>query len=399
MRHLLRLLALACTLGLLSPLAPASGTGDPDIDACATPRAVQGGGKSALAPAPGRMLVDYSHRNVADVSGYTDYLVSLGWIVDLLLTGPVTESLLAPYTIFLVPPGDFTTGLKPFSQSEITAVRDYVTAGGGVWLFNEYDTYPVGINSLASDYGFTFNDDFVFDYTDNEQNTYYWPTIHNIKPHVITRYVRTYGYYAGCSLNIDDPASEIAGGDDDSYSDEYSSVPPVLFSVTVGSGRVVGAGDATTLHPNYYPSLLREEEKRFLDNIVEWLGCAPSAASYGSGWPGTQGEPQLAALGDPLLCTGFAMSLSNSAGVATSAVVLVGFVEADLPTVFGGHVLVLPYAAFPVSLPAAGATLHASLPCNSDLCGLSVFLQAFEVDPGASRGVAFSSGMRLLLGQ
>ncbi|MFO0983022.1 MAG: hypothetical protein U1E76_15055 [Planctomycetota bacterium] len=123
-----------------------------------------------------------------------------------------------------------------------------------------------------------------------------------------------------------------------------------------------------------------------------------SSANYGSGWPGTNGVPGFSAGADPALCTTVTLNLANSLGANTTVALFVGIVQIDQPTIYGGHLLVAPTSSFLFTLPAAGLALPGALPCDGSLCGRSVYLQALEVDPGASKGVSFTQGLQLLLG-
>jgi len=100
----------------------------------------------------------------------------------------------------------------------------------------------------------------------------------------------------------------------------------------------------------------------------------------------------------PALCTSITLDLECSLGANTHAVILMGTVIADLPTAWDGHLLLLPGAVLPIVLPPAGVSLPATVPCDNGLCGLKVLLQALEMDPGASRGVSFTPGLELTLG-
>jgi hypothetical protein len=78
---------------------------------------------------------------------------------------------------------------------------------------------------------------------------------------------------------------------------------------------------------------------------------------------------------------------------------LIGLTPADQPTSYQGHLLVLPTNVFVLPLPPAGLSLQGSLPCDSALCGVSVFMQGLEFDAAASRGIAFTPGLELFLGR
>jgi hypothetical protein len=60
---------------------------------------------------------------------------------------------------------------------------------------------------------------------------------------------------------------------------------------------------------------------------------------------------------------------------------------------------VLPSFVLPFTLPASGAGVPYSVLCGDEFCGLGLFLQVLEVDPGASRGVSFTPPLELIHGQ
>jgi hypothetical protein len=122
-----------------------------------------------------------------------------------------------------------------------------------------------------------------------------------------------------------------------------------------------------------------------------------AATSYGQGHPGTSGVPALAS-DPPVLGKAIDIRIGNSLGAPTPGVLLVGTAAANLPTPFGGTLLVGGF--FPVSLtiPGNGATLRVAIPADLSASGSSVFLQVVEFDPGASHQLSFSRGLRETLG-
>lgn len=86
----------------------------------------------------------------------------------------------------------------------------------------------------------------------------------------------SFGYYAGCCLNVAYPAQVIASGDDDAYSADCAHYPSVLAAYD-GTGRAVFCGDMTALNSNYFGHL-RDEERRLIFNTLHWL-LRPQAVS------------------------------------------------------------------------------------------------------------------------
>jgi len=230
----------------------------------------------ASPPIAARLLVDRSHLGNFDVSGFTDHLTANGWIVGELVTGPVTTEALAGWDIYLIPVKT-NAGLSSFSQEEVDAVAMFLKDGGGLWAFHDYRKDATGINSLTSRFGVSFHEDMVYDPTDNPGPGYESiPLIQQISQHPITEGVDSFSYRAGCCLDVQSPAFVIAQGDDDAYSTNCSSIPPVL-AVTTDTGRAVFCGDITPMHPSYFPEHLTGSEIQLLINIANWLAIAPVA--------------------------------------------------------------------------------------------------------------------------
>ncbi len=128
------------------------------------------------------------------------------------------------------------------------------------------------------------------------------------------------------------------------------------------------------------------------DDVASW-------SNYGSGWPGTLGEPALTLSADPVLGTSVDLTLENSLGSPTSGMILIGFSQAAIPTNVGGTLLVLPNLILPLALiPAPDLTLPLHVACNPNLSGVSAYLQTIEFDFGASAGVAFTRGLQMTFG-
>jgi hypothetical protein len=131
---------------------------------------------------------------------------------------------------------------------------------------------------------------------------------------------------------------------------------------------------------------------------IDLPGCNASWDHYGAGWPGTNGVPALIPAGDPVLGCTLLVELQNSSGSASAGVLVVGLSPASVPTPIGGTLLVIPAATVAVGVPANGLTIPLPLRVNRLLCGTPIYLQAAQADAGASHGVSFTPGLRLVLG-
>jgi Tol biopolymer transport system component len=127
-----------------------------------------------------------------------------------------------------------------------------------------------------------------------------------------------------------------------------------------------------------------------------WIDAAWS--NYGAGLAGTNGVPAFTSRAAPLLGTSVTLDLENSSGIATTAVLFIGFDRATLPSVWGGVLLVAPFITDVVALQSSTTSFTGDLPPDESLLGVTVDLQAIEADAGAVRGVSFTPGLELLLG-
>jgi WD40 repeat protein len=128
-------------------------------------------------------------------------------------------------------------------------------------------------------------------------------------------------------------------------------------------------------------------------------GTVASWSNYGAGFPGASGVPALTPESNPVLGTTVMLDVVNSSGLYTVALLFLGVQRADIPSVWGGDLLLLPTVTVLLGLPPTGARFGGDLSDRSDLCGLVVDFQAIELDPGAAHGVAFTPGLELLLGR
>ncbi|MFO0981366.1 MAG: integrin alpha [Planctomycetota bacterium] len=121
--------------------------------------------------------------------------------------------------------------------------------------------------------------------------------------------------------------------------------------------------------------------------------------NYGSGWPGTNGVPSITLSADPVICSTIDLQIGNSRGSQTVGSLFVGLAEGSIPTNLGGTLLVAPpWTIVTLPIPAAGVNLPVQVLCDSALLGLSVYLQILENDGGASSGVSFSKGLKVVHG-
>jgi len=133
------------------------------------------------------------------------------------------------------------------------------------------------------------------------------------------------------------------------------------------------------------------------DRTISWPMA--SATTYGDGWAGTLGIPALTASVPPQYGATVEISFGNSWGYWNVGMLLLGLQPTSLPTPKDGTLLVNFVDVLPLALNPAGTIVRGDIPFDAALCGLEIDLQGLELDPGASKGVAFTPGLQLMIGR
>ena len=135
------------------------------------------------------------------------------------------------------------------------------------------------------------------------------------------------------------------------------------------------------------------------DSFLRTLSAVPAAwNNYGAGFPGRYGIPALTLSALPRRATTVDLDVGNSSGLYTVAVLFVGLQSESLLTSFGGTLLVDSFTSLSIALTPWDNTLPMTIPTAGDLPGVHVYLQALEIDPFAAKGVSFTPGLDLTIG-
>ncbi|MFO0984574.1 MAG: integrin alpha [Planctomycetota bacterium] len=130
--------------------------------------------------------------------------------------------------------------------------------------------------------------------------------------------------------------------------------------------------------------------------------CFASWSNYGNGFAGSNCTPTLTSSGNPVICATVDLDITNCRGQDTQALLIAGLTPGVIPNPQGGDLLVSPPWVFrPMTLPAAGASLPFHVLCDSVFCGLTIYVQAMQFDPGAggpNQDVSSTPGLALVLG-
>ncbi len=125
---------------------------------------------------------------------------------------------------------------------------------------------------------------------------------------------------------------------------------------------------------------------------------APASWSlYGQGLAGTNGVPGFSGLGTPAIAHTFQLTVLNSLGQNTTAYILLGIQQLNAPFK-GGKLLVDPLLFLTIALPSAGSFVALPFPADPTFCGVVLYAQVAEVDPGAIAGISLTRGMAMTIG-
>ncbi len=222
-----------------------------------------------------RLLVDSAHVENYSTTGFTDYLKSLGWTVAT-NTSPVTDAVLKNYDALLVPVA-YSGSITPFSASEVTAIKAWLSQGRGLWLLHKQATDPSGINSLATAFGVTFQNATVADDIDNTGPPFLAPLITSLTSHEVLADVNAFGLYLGACLSATAPAQVVATAGANATSDACSgSIPALAVSSWGDGGRIACLPDVLPMHPSTWNVSTTEDDERLYVNIANWITHQPT---------------------------------------------------------------------------------------------------------------------------
>lgn len=241
---------------------------------------------------PYKILIDEIHQTVPWVttstwSSFVSELEMQGYVIEALTSGEISSVALQGYNVLLI-----GCAWADFSVNELQAIEDFVYDGGSLfligvgWSWIDYhpgstiQDYPM--NRIASNLGLFFNDDVIFDPTDNTGDPGN-PIFHRMLTHPITEGISEVCAPRGnpCSISISS-TTIIITGDEDSYSGYHESVyeagdyPPVLLTTFHGNGKIVCSGHDGFFSNNDDDSdgtinLYEYDNLPLGLNIIDWL--------------------------------------------------------------------------------------------------------------------------------
>jgi hypothetical protein len=167
-----------------------------------------------------------------------------------------------------------------------------------------------------------------------------------------------------------------------------------------GLGDVISSDAKAVVFESVAPDFAANDTNIDLDVFLRTRDrLAPSWTNYGTGFPGRDGVvPTMTPDRDPIRGASLQIGIGCSARLYTAAFVFLGLTRDSIPTSLGGTLLLDPLLVVPIALTPFGGSLVADVPTNYWANGLVVDLQTLELDPFAAKGVSFTDGLELVLG-
>ncbi len=211
----------------------------------------------------GTVLIDSSHSNnfdAADLNLLISRIIARGYSVEYLKDGSNLKKNLSSATSFVV-----ISPTSSFSAADAKSVKEFIDGGGRLLMLSE----PIGgseINSLASEFGILFWNDYLYNLKENEGNFRYIYLTEFANSSITKGLQRIVFYTAGSVFG-----NGIIFTDSDTYSSSRGEKGRYAVAAMASDSRVLAIGDVTFLSEPY--NVL--DNNRLIYNIADFL--APPA--------------------------------------------------------------------------------------------------------------------------
>jgi hypothetical protein len=234
---------------------------------------------------PGIILVDLAHDNrfeVAELNVLRARLAARGQRLELLLSDEGAPSLAGRLryakALVVISPG------KPWQAGEIQQVHEFVAKGGHLLLVTDptrygfiYDEsgYAIALdsdaqhmNDLAAWFGLLFQDDYLYNTTENEGN-FRNIRLTDLAAEPLTAGLTQVVFYATHSIVSDQPA--LIRGSGDTRSSRGEGASDLVVATLAADGRVLALGDLTFMTEPYSDT---HDNHRLISNVADFLASA-----------------------------------------------------------------------------------------------------------------------------
>lgn len=213
----------------------------------------------------GTVLIDMSHENkfnIGDMNLLLSRIIARGYNVEYLRENNHLEEKLPGATSLMV-----ILPESSFSADDVKAVKMFVDKGGRLLMLSE-PTAENEINSLASEFGILFWDDYLYNLLENDGNFKYI-YLTDFAENNITKDLDRIVFYTSCSVF----GNGLIFTDNNTYSSSSGEKGRYSVAVMTEDSQVLAIGDATFLTEPYNAL----DNNRLIYNIADFL--APPATT------------------------------------------------------------------------------------------------------------------------
>lgn len=207
----------------------------------------------------GTVLIDLSHGNnfnARDMNLLFSRIIARGYTIEYLGNGSDMNTNLSDSNSFVV-----ISPASSFSSDEVKSVKDFVNRGGRVLMLSE----PINdgeINSLASEFGILFWNDYLYNLKENDGNFKYI-YLTEFQVNNITRGLHRIAFYTSGSVF----GNGIIFTDNNTYSSSSGEKRRYSVAVMTNDSQVLAIGDVAFLTEPY--NVL--DNNRLIYNLADFL--------------------------------------------------------------------------------------------------------------------------------
>ncbi len=207
----------------------------------------------------GKVLIDMSHGNnfnAEELNFLASRIIARGYSVEYARNTSNLKNNLSTATSFVV-----ISPSSPFPASDINAVKDFINSGGRMLLLSD-PTRKSEINSLASEFGILFWNDYLYNLKENDGNFKYI-YLSEFAESDITKGLKKIVFYTSSSVY----GKGIIFTDSNTYSSSRGLKGRYSAAAISEDSKVLAIGDVTFLSEPY--NVL--DNNRLIYNIADFL--------------------------------------------------------------------------------------------------------------------------------
>jgi len=213
----------------------------------------------------GIVLIDLSHGNrfnADDLNLLFSRIIARGYTLEYLRDSSNLKKNLSYSTSFVE-----ISPASTFSKEEVESVKEFIDGGGRLLMLSE-PIYKNEINSLASEFGILFWNDYLYNLKENDGNFRYI-YLKEFSENNITRGLHKIVFFTSSSVF----GKGIIFTDNNTYSSTKGEKGRYSVAVLTENSRILAIGDVTFLYEPYNVM----DNNRLIYNIADFL--APSSAA------------------------------------------------------------------------------------------------------------------------